>query len=686
MAKGKKRNIVSDLLRHWFPLLALLLALAVWVSLALAMRPLSESDGRYGKNPFGIVTALENRALDLLFQLRDAKHPDTRERGRSEPITIIEIDERSIRESNIRLQKWPRDYYARLIDRARDGGAKVIGLDLYLSEEGGRSAEDKAADQLLADSIYNTENMVIVQKLEAGGIPAIVPLPVFAEGATAVGFADLPHDTDNSVRSTMLVRGATKEGETAQYSFGAALAQLYTGEELKEDTAETLRLGERVLPLRPDTNLQLDFRARTPGFTRVSARDILCEEFTKTSARAAPCDEASRPKDELFRDRIVLIGATNNDAPDLFLTPYYESMALPRLFDANLPITPAQMPGVEIHANAAATILFGRVPVRPDYWKRVLMLLVPLALVGVAVFRLRALPAFLVVVLVVAGSLMLSSWAFNSRAAVLPLATAWLGAGLLAPLGFVLRYAHERAERDAKEAERAQIMDIFARCVSPEVAEELYSKGEVVLGGELRVVTLIFTDIRGFTTLTEAASSSGQVVEWLNEYFSRMHKVISFYGGHINKYIGDGLMIVFGAPVNRGEKLEARAAVACGLGMLEEIERINEDWKDLGRPHIAIGVGIHTGEATCGVVGAPGRLEYTLIGDTVNLAARLESTTKDAGVPLLVSSTTAELLGEGYETRPLGNVTVKGKTESTSVFTVQKKAASVPPPPAAVGV
>jgi Adenylate cyclase, family 3 (some proteins contain HAMP domain) len=177
---------------------------------------------------------------------------------------------------------------------------------------------------------------------------------------------------------------------------------------------------------------------------------------------------------------------------------------------------------------------------------------------------------------------MLSSWVFNSRTVVLPLATAWLGAGLLAPLGFVLRYSHERAERDAKEAERAQIMDIFARCVSPEVAEELYSKGEVVLGGESRVVTLIFTDIRGFTTLTEAAKSSEEVVEWLNEYFSRMHKVISFYGGHINKYIGDGLMIVFGAPVNRGEKLEARAAVACGLGMLEEIERINEDWKDLG--------------------------------------------------------------------------------------------------------
>ncbi|PYT04428.1 MAG: adenylate/guanylate cyclase domain-containing protein, partial [Acidobacteria bacterium] len=191
-----------------------------------------------------------------------------------------------------------------------------------------------------------------------------------------------------------------------------------------------------------------------------------------------------------------------------------------------------------------------------------------------------------------------------------------LALGVFAPLGFALRYAHERAVREEKEAERAQIMDIFSRCVSTEVAEELWQRrDEVELGGEAHVVTIIFTDIRGFTTLSESANSSAEVVAWLNDYFSRMHRIISFYGGHINKYIGDGLMIVFGAPVNRGEKLEARAAVLCGLEMLEEVERMNDEWKGTGRPVIAIGVGIHTGEATCGVVGAPGRLEYTIIGD-----------------------------------------------------------------------
>jgi len=245
----------------------------------------------------------------------------------------------------------------------------------------------------------------------------------------------------------------------------------------------------------------------------------------------------------------------------------------------------------------------------------------------------------------------------------------------LAPLGFLLRFAREHELRQEKEAERAQIMDIFSRCVSHEVAEELWQKrDEVSLVGEKRVVTIVFTDIRGFTTLSESADSK-DVVGWLNEYFSRMHRIISFYGGHINKYIGDGLMIVFGAPVDRGDKLEARAAVLCGLKMLEEVGRLNEDWAGSARPHIAIGVGIHTGEATCGVVGAPGRLEYTIIGDTVNLSARLESATKDAGVSLLVSDSTAERLGVDYEMEPLGDVKVKGKTESTTVFTVRQKGA-----------
>jgi adenylate cyclase len=216
-------------------------------------------------------------------------------------------------------------------------------------------------------------------------------------------------------------------------------------------------------------------------------------------------------------------------------------------------------------------------------------------------------------------------------------------------------------------------MDIFSRFVSREVAQEMWEqRGRLSLSGERRVVTVIFTDIRNFTSLAEHAPS-GEVVEWLNDYFGRMNEVITRFGGHINKFIGDGLMIVFGAPVDRGRGQEAQAAVDCGLSMLESVRRMNKEWEGTGRPEIRIGVGINSGEATCGVVGAKQRLEYTIVGDTVNLASRLESATKDFGVSVLISEATARLLDDAYEMQALGAIKVKGKSANTSIYTVKRK-------------
>jgi adenylate cyclase len=676
----KNFSITPYLLRRWYWALTVLLTLLIWGGLALALMPVEDRAGTYATRPYGFMTGMEDSALDVLFQLRDVRQQALRERGRNEPITIIEVDEDSIKESNVRLQKWPRSWYARLIDRANEGGANTIGLDLYLSEEGGVSAEDKAADQKMVESLGNAGSVVLAQKLEAGGTSAIVPLPMFAGSAYLLGFVDLPHESDRFVRIAQLSKVTSKPDGTTdqQFSFATQIARGFTEQEIEAPPGQNkVVLGQRVLPLRNDLNLQIDFRGRSPAFQRISAKDILCAEFKRDSVPELNCEGRAPVSDNLFRDRIVLIGATNNDAPDLFTTSYYfpKQLVLPllQIFDKNLPTVPKMMPGIEVHANIVATILNGKYLVRPSYRMQLLMLLVPLLLVALAVFWLRAIWGFLITIIVAAAVLSIASWAFNEHGMILPLASAEVGIlGMLAPSGFLLRYAHERSIRDATEAERAAIMDIFSKCVSPEVADTLWQqRGDLSIAGERRIVTLIFTDIRGFTTLSESVDSA-VVVEWLNEYFSRMHRIVCSYGGHINKFIGDGLMIVFGAPVDRGQKLEARAAVACGLEMLAEVERMNEEWKVKNRPHIAIGVGIHTGEATCGVVGAEGRLEYTIIGDTVNLSARLESTTKEKEVPILISDSTATLLGIDYETRPLGDVKVKGKNQSTVVFTVKK--------------
>jgi adenylate cyclase len=683
MALIRRYSFAPYLLRHWYWALAILLTLVIWGAIALALRPVKDRNGAYASRPNGYATGLEDNALDLLFQLRAARRKDSRARGLNEPITLIEVDEDSIRASNVRLQKWPRDWYARLVDRANEGGASVIGLDIYLSEAGGVSEIDRAADQQLTDSISNAGNVVLVDKLPDGGTPAIVPLPAFADAASGIGFADLPHESDRFIRTAELIRVRPKpDGSFDQrLSFASLLAQLYAGEGFNgANGALNVEFGKREIPLRNDQNLQIDFRGRSPAFRTVSAKDILCDLFKQTSAPDVTCDDARKPSDDLFKDRIVIIGATNNDAPDLFTTPFYQPASFPnqpilRLFDRNLDATPKLTPGIEVHANVIETLLDGAYFRRPRYFWQIIFVLVPMLFVALAIYSLRALLSLVVTLATGILILVVSSWAFDSRALVLPLASAELGTLLLlAPASYLLRYAHERAMREEKEAERAASMDIFSRCVSPEVADTFWQqRGSLVMGGERRTVSLVFTDIRGFTTLSEGVDSE-EVVGWLNEYFSRMHKVICAYGGHINKYIGDGLMIVFGAPIERGDKLEARAAVACGLEMLAEVERMNKEWEGTGRPHIAIGVGVHTGQATCGVVGAEGRLEYTIIGDTVNLASRLESTTKEKHVPILISDSTAALLGVDYETEPLGDVTVKGKTLSTQVFTVRKAA------------
>ncbi len=665
----KKHSLIYILLRRRYWLAATLITLVVWAGLSLAMRPLKDASGSYASYPYGLVTGIDNDSLDLLFQLRDARNAQLRTRGEREPITIIEIDDATIKTSGVRIQKWPRDLYARLIDNASQRGAAVIGLDVFLSEAGGASAEDKAADEKLAKSIADAGNVVLAMKTSAGGFEELQPLPMFTDAAYAVGFVDLPLDSDGFVRSTQLF--LERPGEPTKISFGTRLVEGFlaataaegsTVQYLEPGADGNLRLGERTVVRRNDGNLQLDFRGRSPAFRRISAADILFKP------EQLPAD--------VFRDRIVLIGASNIDAPDLFATPQYEYSALARLIDRSLPSAPKRMPGVEVHANASATLLFGKTLARPRFPLQILALLLVLSVVAIAVFSLRPLMAFLAVIGIAALSLAISSWAFSSQGVILPLASAWLGMAVLTPVGLGVRYARERLLRGETEAERVQVMEIFSRFVSADVAKEMWDRrGQSSLAGENRTVTIIFTDIRNFTTLSESESSD-KVVEWLNDYFGRMNEIVERHGGHINKYIGDGLMIVFGAPVDRGDREEALAAVECGLAMLDEVERMNVDWKGLGRPVVKIGCGIHTGLATCGVVGAERRLEYTIIGDTVNLSARLESTTKEFSVPILISEPTAKLIESKYDVQPLGDVKVKGKTQNTTVFTVSRKGAT----------
>jgi adenylate cyclase len=214
--------------------------------------------------------------------------------------------------------------------------------------------------------------------------------------------------------------------------------------------------------------------------------------------------------------------------------------------------------------------------------------------------------------------------------------------------------------------ERRHITGLFSRYVSPEVVRELVDVHEgIKLGGERREVSLLFSDIRGFTTMSEGLDPA-ELVAHLNEYFEEMVEAVELERGTLDKFIGDGLMAIFGAPLPQED--HADRACATALDMVERLRRFNERRKEQGLSQLEIGIGIHTGEAIIGNIGSPSRrVDYTAIGDTVNLASRMESSTKELGCQILVSKETATAASE-HMFRSHGEITVKGRTAATKVF------------------
>jgi adenylate cyclase len=215
-------------------------------------------------------------------------------------------------------------------------------------------------------------------------------------------------------------------------------------------------------------------------------------------------------------------------------------------------------------------------------------------------------------------------------------------------------------------AERDQVRDLLGKVVSPAVAAELLRKN-VTLGGEEREVTVLFSDIRSFTTMCEALGPQ-EMLGILNHYFTRMSAIVEAHGGVVDKYVGDAIMALFGAPLATPD--DADRAMKTALEMCEALDEINRQWQAHGRPAINVGIGINTGVVVAGNMGSKTRLNYTVIGDGVNLASRLESLTKtpEYATRIIISSTTLAKAKGRYQTRRLGEVAVKGKQKPTEIY------------------
>jgi adenylate cyclase len=213
-------------------------------------------------------------------------------------------------------------------------------------------------------------------------------------------------------------------------------------------------------------------------------------------------------------------------------------------------------------------------------------------------------------------------------------------------------------------------MGLFERYVSADVAAEIWKRrDEIVLAGEERVATVLFSDIRGFTAMT-AGVPSKEVLGWLNRYLTVMAEVIKENRGFLNKFIGDGIMVVFGAPLTAGAQEDARRATRCAMEMLARMDKWNASLPP-GQPPMKIGIGIHSGTVTAGNVGSPDRLEYSVIGETVNLASRLEALTKDFKTPIVLSPATYEYIQNDFATVSLGKAQVRGFSSAIPLYGLQ---------------
>ncbi|RKR68870.1 adenylate cyclase [Acidovorax sp. 94] len=532
------------------------------------------------------------------------------------PVVILAIDEPTFQELQ-HTWPFPRSVHAALLKRLHDEGAAAVGLDIVFADP-----STEAEDAALAQAIAETGPVVLAatrEKIDSSNAALwldVMPLQRFLDAGADAGDAGVEPDDDFVVRRVPVAR----EGFA-------------------------LRLAQRAA----------EARGKLPvlrHFDWIGYRGPRGTFDTRSYYQAL---EPGLLPAGFFKNKIVLVGRSARTATelsrsqaDLFNSPFGTAGG-ERLF-----------PGVELQATLVDNYLMGAgLRSVSDGWTLALvLLLVPLLLWGNR--RLHPAGAAALAAALVAAIAGASWWLFGRFQLWWPpllpaaAAVAVYGAAALAGYAFVRRRAR-------------QTRVMFAQYVPPAVVSRLIAQPELMrLGGEAREVTLMFTDLANFTTLSEQLSAE-QTVEVLTAYFNAMTPIVHATGGTVDKFIGDAVMAFWGAPLD--DPQHAEHAVTAAISMQQAMQVLVADLRARGLPPIHMRIGLHTGRVVVGNVGSEQRFSYTAIGDAVNLAARLEGANKAFGTGILLSAATAAQLPSSVALRALDDVVVKGKTEPVRVFT-----------------
>ena len=549
-------------------------------------------------------------------------------------IVIVGIDDDSLAWNNEEWP-WPRAYDAEIIQRLDDAGARVIGIDLLLVANGVDPGGDEALAAALSQSRHTASVMQIV-RTSSPSYSITTPKPpvhIIADQLDAVGLTSVVLDGDAIERRIQAYDYANNQ---TYFNWAFDVAALYLGVDPPtiSSTGQILFNGQ-VVPL-DQGNLLINYF----GPTGASG------PFGTYTYSAADVHDGLVSSDA-FRDKIVLFGATSYTLKDNFPTPFSSSVL---------------MPGVEVIANTVNMLITGNYLHVTAPWVN-LLIIVLAAIVAALIGRIRR-PGL---TLGLMGGLMLvyfggCYFAFARSGWYLPVT----GPEAMLFLGIVLPNIEQAV---SQEMEKRRVRGMFIRFISPEMVDQLLATRDINSLNKRADLTILFSDIRGFTTLSEKLVPE-EVVHLLNPYLEVMTNVIHKHGGTVDKYEGDAIVAFFGEPVPYPD--HALRAARAAVEMRTALAELKERWREEGRlpAHFEIGIGLNTGEAFVGLLGSAQRITYTVIGDNVNLAARLQDLTKQYVWPIIISESTALAIQEEFDVEFVEATNVKGKSEPVKVYRV----------------
>ncbi|MEO0293901.1 MAG: adenylate/guanylate cyclase domain-containing protein [candidate division WOR-3 bacterium] len=597
-------------------------------------------------------------------------------------IIIVDIDEKSIKELG-RYHNWPRYYFGKAIETVSIQNPYVIGIDivfsspdsindftkevylLHLKRENqklfsGDSLEIKAKlekllssfsfDSYVASSISKAKRVVLAsyltedfsdnpqvslnnyylgieppKKKELTFPGIVIPVPEYLNAGAKIGLVNDVFDSDGVRRREPLF--FNYKGKTLPSFSFAIVGMAVKNWEFKDGK---LKILGREINLEEGVFLRIKYQGDINTFKYVSFVDVIKKEVPDT----------------LFKKKIVLFGSS-----------------LPELYDYSQTPFGAKLPGVECHANVIHNLLFSK-PITIAS-KRIIFL-ISIVLISLTLFITNKTSPYIspiITLIIIGGYLLFTILMYMTYFVSYEMSRPVIGITLAFFTGLLSKVYFE-------EEEKKWIKDLFSRYVSKEVVNQIVKLPYLNLEGKRQEISVLFCDLRDFTPRAEMESPES-IVEVLNIYFEEMSEAIFSYGGMVDKYLGDGIMALFGVPIfNPGH---ADKAVSCAIEMQNRIYSLNQKEILKGKPPLEIGIGINSGESIVGNVGSANRVEYTAIGDVVNTAARIEPLNKMYKTKILISEKTKNKLQGNYKIDFVGKVQLKGKTESIGIYSVSSE-------------